>query len=72
MYICLCQDVTEDEIKAAICKGACSESCLQKRLGVSLQCGQCKPDVQEILQETLNNNSILEGNTIEDSAPSFS
>ncbi len=41
MYVCICNRVTENDIKRAIGDGACSMSCLAERLAVSTCCGQC-------------------------------
>lgn len=60
MYVCLCNGVSDSQIKKAICQnGACSMKCLAKQLGVATQCGKCAPLAKEILQESLKQNSML-------------
>ncbi len=41
MYVCLCNAVTESEVKEACERGATSLPELQKQLGVAMGCGQC-------------------------------
>ena len=53
MYICLCRAVSDEEIKQAIRSGAHCTDALESELGVSTQCGKCKPDVKALLQQTL-------------------
>ena len=52
MYICICHAITDKDIKQAIEDGATTMPCLAKQLGVSTQCGKCKSDVLDIIQET--------------------
>ena len=49
MYICLCNAITDKQIEAAICDGACTVDCLKRCLGVSTQCGKCACHVEQIL-----------------------
>ena len=49
MYVCLCNAITDKQIEAAICDGACTVECLQRCLGVSTQCGKCACQVEQIL-----------------------
>lgn len=53
MYICLCQAVTDEEIRGAVREGARCVKTLEIGLGVSTQCGKCKPEVKAILKQTL-------------------
>jgi len=54
MYVCICKNVTEKDIKQAIGDGACSFDCLQERLEVSTCCGQCEPIVADCLEKSLD------------------
>ena len=53
MYICLCNGITEKEIRAC-----CAENCartlrdLECCLGVGSCCGKCKPAARQILSES--------------------
>ena len=51
MYICLCQGITDRDIRAAIDDGADSMRDLRARLGVTTQCGKCACHVRAILKE---------------------
>jgi len=51
MYICICNQVTDKQIKAAIDKGARSMRDLRSKLGVASQCGQCGQCAKAILKE---------------------
>jgi len=51
MYICICEGVTERQIKKAIVEGASSVRDLRKELGVASQCGQCGRCAKNLLEE---------------------
>ena len=50
MYVCICNNVTEKDIKRAVRDGAYSMPCLRQRLGVSTSCGQCHSSAREHLE----------------------
>ena len=50
MYVCICNGVTEKDIREAVDDGAVSLGCLKQRLGVSECCGQCESRASELLQ----------------------
>lgn len=52
MYVCLCQGVTDREIRAAAENGCSSMRQLGKELGVGRQCGRCACTAREILRES--------------------
>ena len=52
MYICLCNAITDREIRSCVEEGACSMRELESCLGVGAGCGRCKPAAREILNET--------------------
>jgi bacterioferritin-associated ferredoxin len=49
MYVCICHNVTEKDIKRAVKDGAESMACLQEKLAVSTSCGQCHDRARECL-----------------------
>ncbi|MBY0269367.1 MAG: (2Fe-2S)-binding protein [Burkholderiales bacterium] len=51
MYICVCNGVTEREIRSSIEAGARSLDDLQRELGVASGCGQCKQEAKCLLRE---------------------
>ena len=62
MYICLCNAITEREIRSCVEDGACSLRDLESCLGVGAGCGKCKPAAREILNDTRSSSrTILSG-----------
>jgi len=51
MYICICKQITDKQIKAAIDEGAQSLRDLRSELGVASECGQCGQCARAILKE---------------------
>jgi len=54
MYVCICSNVTEKDIKRAVREGACSMSCLQEQLAVATRCGQCHSVAKNYLEKSLD------------------
>ena len=54
MYICLCQAVTDRDIKASIEAGAVSLSEVQATLPVGMNCGTCRNSAQALIDEVLD------------------
>ena len=54
MYVCICNNVTEKDIKRAVQGGACSMSCLQEELAVATCCGQCHSAAKSCLEKSLD------------------
>ncbi|MFN2328973.1 MAG: bacterioferritin-associated ferredoxin [Chromatocurvus sp.] len=53
MFICLCNGITDNQIRHAVRNGALSLDCLQEALGVAGQCGQCSEAAVAVLTESL-------------------
>lgn len=51
MYICVCNGVTERDIRSSIEAGACTVDDLQRELGVAAGCGQCACEARGLLRE---------------------
>lgn len=51
MYVCVCNGVTDREIRAEVEEGACSLEDLQDRLKVATCCGRCAECARGILNE---------------------
>ena len=51
MYVCICNPVTDSQVRACVSSGACTLTELQAQLGVALQCGQCATAALEIVCE---------------------
>jgi len=52
MYICICNAITEREIRACAEDGACTLGELERCLGVGTGCGRCKHAATEVLKQT--------------------
>ncbi len=49
MYVCICNAITDKQIRKAAESGATDLWALQARLGVASGCGSCKETASEIL-----------------------
>lgn len=52
MYVCICNAVTDKDIRRAASNGADTLYELQDRLGVATCCGSCADQAKTILDET--------------------
>lgn len=41
MYVCICNGITDKQIRAAVAEGVTSLRQLEDKLGVASQCGSC-------------------------------
>ena len=53
MYVCICNAVTDRDIRKAVEQGAYSLDCLQEKLAVSTCCGQCSDNATACLERVL-------------------
>jgi bacterioferritin-associated ferredoxin len=53
MYICICNTVTDRDIRACIAEGARSMRDLREHLNVATQCGRCACHARSLLEESL-------------------
>jgi bacterioferritin-associated ferredoxin len=51
MYVCICNAITDKQIRRAARKGASSLYELSAELGVAAGCGSCASSAQAILEE---------------------
>ncbi len=53
MYVCICRQITEDQIRDLCRKsgGAANFADMRRQLGVSLDCGKCGSHARSILRE---------------------
>ena len=55
MYVCLCRNVTDKDIRQLVhTEGVSSMRELREHLGVSTQCGKCAICAKEVLQEAIS------------------
>ncbi|HEX2649088.1 MAG TPA: (2Fe-2S)-binding protein [Burkholderiales bacterium] len=59
MYICLCNAITERDIRSCVEEGACTMRELESSLGVGTCCGKCKPAAREILNDTRSSSRTI-------------
>lgn len=52
MYVCICNAVTDSEIRSAAEQGVSDLWGLQSELGVAAGCGSCKEQAMHIVRET--------------------
>jgi bacterioferritin-associated ferredoxin len=53
MIVCVCNRLTEDEVRDAAANGAQTPERAYARLGCEVQCGCCLDFAQEIIEEEL-------------------
>ncbi|MBR9727673.1 bacterioferritin-associated ferredoxin [Shewanella intestini] len=53
MYVCLCNAITDQQIKEAVSQGDYTLADVKKRLGVANQCGKCAKMANNIIQTQL-------------------
>ncbi|MDX2428757.1 MAG: (2Fe-2S)-binding protein [Xanthomonadales bacterium] len=53
MYVCICNSVTDSDIRAAVHNGVSNMRQLRQSTGCASQCGCCKETAVEILQQSL-------------------
>jgi len=51
MYVCICNAVTEREVRECARKGATCVEDLTMQLGIGLGCGRCRECAAEVLEE---------------------
>ena len=61
MYVCLCNGVTEHQIRDAVSQGAGSLHDLRHALGVASCCGRCAECAQEIIEEAIPLTDVVSG-----------
>ncbi|TXF11400.1 bacterioferritin-associated ferredoxin [Pelomicrobium methylotrophicum] len=54
MYVCLCNAITDREIRQCAERGVSSLEELRETLGVATCCGRCAQAAQQILEECMN------------------
>jgi bacterioferritin-associated ferredoxin len=53
MYICLCNGLTDRQVREAARKSSGTLAQAHRSLGVRVQCGKCLPAMREILRDPL-------------------
>ena len=60
MYVCICQAVTEQDIKTTVAKGMTTVGQVCQQLGCASQCGKCVEQVQAVHQSALIEHRLTE------------
>jgi bacterioferritin-associated ferredoxin len=63
MYVCICNAITDTQIREAAERGVRDLWQLQKKLGVASNCGKCKQEAVQILNENKSHRSRSAGTT---------
>ena len=59
MYVCICRQVTDNQIRDVCRDGASNMSDLRARLGVASECGKCGKLAQSIVKEFTKTTSFV-------------
>jgi bacterioferritin-associated ferredoxin len=51
MYVCICNPVSDTEVRRCVRSGACTLSDLKMQLGIASQCGMCASAAASIIAE---------------------
>jgi bacterioferritin-associated ferredoxin len=51
-YVCLCNGITDEEVRRAICCGARRPKDVHESTGCRAQCGKCTRDILALLRPT--------------------
>lgn len=60
MFVCICNKVTDTEIRQACDRGATSINCLKDRLKVATCCGRCEDCAKRVLQDAQSERFSIE------------
>ncbi len=53
MIVCLCEALSERNLRTAVRQGACSRFELSRATGAGTHCGSCRCDLKQIVDEEL-------------------
>jgi bacterioferritin-associated ferredoxin len=59
VYICLCNAVTEGQVRECAQGGTCSLDELAKTLGIGAGCGRCRECAAQVLAEVQGSEAII-------------
>lgn len=57
MFVCLCKNITDTQIRQSVANGAATLHDVRKTLGVATQCGKCLPDARAVINDALDQQS---------------
>lgn len=56
--VCVCMEVSEDQIVNAIETGNHSIEAIRRACGANTNCGGCREDIEELLEEVLSEHQL--------------
>ncbi|MCB9547130.1 MAG: (2Fe-2S)-binding protein [Myxococcales bacterium] len=51
MIVCICEGVSDREVKRVLRQGACDLGSLRRECGAGGDCGSCRPQLRRMLRE---------------------
>lgn len=72
MYVCICNNVTDKEIRRCVENGACSMEHLADELNVASCCGKCKNCARKVMREAMKDMSAIQSSVNVTLTPSYS
>jgi bacterioferritin-associated ferredoxin len=60
MYVCICNGITDKQIRRAAASGICDLQGLQRELGVATGCGTCVETAADILRDANQSSSTFD------------
>lgn len=58
MYVCICNAITEDQVRAQLDRGARTVAAVHRALGVSPKCGKCLPMMRDLVRRNLREDAV--------------
>lgn len=58
MYVCLCQGITDKDIRDAVNEGCCNYKEVRQALDIASQCGKCGCLAKQIVKETISESQL--------------
>jgi bacterioferritin-associated ferredoxin len=58
MYVCLCNRVTDRQVRAQASHGNCTLGSVHNALGIAPKCGKCLPMMRDIVREHLGQRAV--------------
>ncbi|MCY4043882.1 MAG: (2Fe-2S)-binding protein [Cellvibrionales bacterium] len=60
MYICICKNITDNDIRRSFESGDKNFRKIRKSLGVATECGQCACEAKQLINDMLEEHHALE------------
>ena len=60
MFVCICNQVSDKQIRRAVEEGVCSFESLSSELNVGTCCGKCKPCAKKVLRAAMQENAYTQ------------